>query len=118
LLRSARPDLMIVDLALKGGHGPAGRLQNTRRLMDEALATAMVSGYETHIPSVNLPDPNDRHVVAAGVAPGASVILTLNLRHFPAKELKKFSLRREIPDTFLSALYDEVPDRLSCERPP
>jgi hypothetical protein len=59
---------------------------------------------------VNLPDPNDRHVVAAGIAAGASVILTWNLRHFPVNELKKFGLRAETPDVFLSGVYDEVPD--------
>ncbi len=89
---------------------PAERLETTRRLMNEALPTAMVSGYEDYIPAVNLPDPNDRHVVAAGIAAGAAVILTWNLRHFPAKELKKFGLRRETPDAFLSGLYDEIPD--------
>jgi hypothetical protein len=59
---------------------------------------------------VNLPDPNDCHVVAAGITAGASIILTWNLRHFPAKELKKFGLRKETPDAFLSGLYDQVPD--------
>jgi hypothetical protein len=61
---------------------PIERLQNTRRLMNDALPTAMVSGYEHHVPEVNLPDPNDRHVVAAGITAGASIILTWNLRHF------------------------------------
>jgi len=89
---------------------PIERLQNTRRLMNDALPTAMVSAYENYVPEVNLPDPNDRHVVAAGIAAGASIILTWNLRHFPAKELKKFGLRRETPDVFLSGLYDKVPD--------
>ena len=70
----------------------------------------MVNRYEDHIPIVNLPDPNDRHVVAAAIAASASVILTWNLRHFPAKELKKFGLRKDTPDAFLSDLYDEVPD--------
>ena len=71
---------------------------------------AMVNGYEEQIPIVNLPDPNDRHVVAAGITAGASIILTWNLRHFPAKELKKFGVRKQTPDTFLSGLYDQVPD--------
>ncbi len=71
---------------------------------------AMVSEYEHHIPALNLPDPNDCHVVAAAIATNASVILAWNLRHFPAKELKKFGLRKEIPDAFLLGLYDEVPD--------
>ena len=78
--------------------------------MNDALPTAMVSGYEKYVAEVNLPDPNDRHVVAAGIAAGASIILTWNLRHFPAKELKKFGLLRETPDAFLSGLYDKVPD--------
>jgi hypothetical protein len=78
--------------------------------MNDALPTAMVSGYENHVLEVNLPDPNDRHVVAAGITAGASIILTWNLRHFPAKELKRFGLRRETPDALLSSLYDKVPD--------
>ena len=70
----------------------------------------MVSGFENHVAAVNLPDPNDRHVVAAGIAAGASIILTCNLRHFPAKELEKFGPRKDTPDAFLSGLYDQVPD--------
>ena len=64
---------------------PIERLQNTRRLMKEALPTATVNGYEDQIPVVNLPDPNNRHVVAAGITAGASLILTWNLRHFQRK---------------------------------
>jgi PIN domain len=103
-------DEWIRNLAAHTPAVPIERLQNTRRLMNDALPTAMVSSYENHVPEVNLPDPNDRHVVAAGIAAGASIILTWNLRHFPAKELKKFGLRRETPDAFLSGLYDKVPD--------
>lgn len=88
---------------------PAGRLHGTRRLMNEALPTAMVEHYARHIRDVNLPDPDDRHVVAAAITAGASVIVTWNLRHFPATELRRFGLRRETPDTFLSALYDAAP---------
>jgi PIN domain-containing protein len=103
-------DEWIRNLAAHAPAVPIERLKNTRRLMNDALPTAMVSGYEDHVPEVNLPDPDDRHVVAAGIAAGASIILTWNLRHFPAKELKKFGLRRETPDAFLSSLYDKVPD--------
>jgi hypothetical protein len=98
------------NLASRSPVIPIERLQNTRRLMEEALPTAMVTGYEKHISAPNLPDANDRHVVAAGIAAKASIILTWNVRHFPARELRKFGLRRETPDTFLSNLYDEVPD--------
>jgi hypothetical protein len=49
------------------------------------------------------------------ITAGATIILTWNLRHFPAKELKRFGLRRETPDALLSSLYDKVPDlTISC----
>jgi hypothetical protein len=86
------------------------KLQRLRQVINEALPAATVTGYEEHIAAVSLPDPDDRHVVAAGITAGATLILTWNLRHFPAKELQKFGLRRETPDDFLSCLYDEVPD--------
>jgi len=89
---------------------PMERLQITRQLMDSALPTATISGYEEHIPRVTLPDPNDRHIVAAGITANASHVLTWNLRHFPANELKKFGLRRATPDAFLSGLFDIFPD--------
>jgi hypothetical protein len=41
--------------------------------MEEALPTAIVTGYEKHISATNLPDPDDRHVVAAGIASNASL---------------------------------------------
>jgi hypothetical protein len=66
--------------------------------MNDVLPTAMVTGYEEHIPKVTLPDPNDRHVVAAGITTQASLVLTWNSRHFPANELKKFGLRKMTPD--------------------
>ncbi len=89
---------------------PTERLQFTRSLMNDALPTALVGGYEQHVHRVTLPDPNDRHVVAAGIAASASLILTWNLRHFPEIELRKFGLRRMTPDAFLCGLFDEVPD--------
>ena len=75
-------DEWIRNLAARAPAVSIERLQNTRRLMDDALPKAMVSGYENHISKVNLPDRNDRHVVAAGIAAEASIILTWNLRHF------------------------------------
>jgi hypothetical protein len=89
---------------------PMAKLQRIRRFMNETLPAAMVTGYEEYVAAVNLPDPDDRHVAAAGIAAGATLIVTWNLRHFPVKELQRFGLRRATPDTFLSDLYDRVPD--------
>jgi hypothetical protein len=93
----------IRSLAARAPAIPMARLQNARKLMNDALPAAIVSGYEDSVSLVSLPDPNDRHVVAAGIAASASIILTWNLPHFPAMELRKFGLRRETPDAFLSA---------------
>ena len=54
---------------------PMERLQVTRQLMNIALPTATIRGYEEHIPRVTLPDLDDRHVVAAGIAASASHVL-------------------------------------------
>jgi predicted nucleic acid-binding protein len=89
---------------------PAARLQATRPLMNDVLPSAAVSGYQYLVPTVTLPDPDDRHVVAAAIAAGASLILTWNQRDFPATALRKHGLRRQTPDEFLAGLYDEVPD--------
>ena len=78
--------------------------------MNEALPNATVMGYEAHLPQITLPDPDDRHVVAAGIAAGASIILTWNLRDFPPEELQKYGMRGCTPDGFLADLYDALPE--------
>ncbi len=46
---------------------------------------AWVRGHETLIPSLQLPDPKDRHVLAAAIVCGAQHIVTSNLKsHLPA----------------------------------
>jgi predicted nucleic acid-binding protein len=100
----------IRNLAANAPAIPIGRLQVTRRLMDDALPTAMVTGYEKHIPEVTLPDPDDRHVVAAAIVAQASLLLTWNLRDFPERDLKGFSVRAMTPDEFFSGLFEKAPD--------
>ena len=60
------------------------KLERTRQLMDKAAPDALVRGYEHLIPGLALPDPNDRHVLAAAIRAGASVIVTCNLADFSA----------------------------------
>ncbi|MCL2714112.1 MAG: PIN domain-containing protein [Alphaproteobacteria bacterium] len=91
---------------------PALRLEAMKRLMNDAVRDATVLGYERHIQVVNLPDADDRHVVAAAIQAGASVIVTWNLRDFPAFELGKFGLVGQSPDVFLANLYERAPEML------
>lgn len=90
----------------------AKRLATTKQLMNIALPEATVGGYEKHIQTVKLPNPDDRHVVAAAIEAGASMIVTWNLRDFPVGELRKHGLAQQSPDAFLVGLYGQKPDML------
>jgi hypothetical protein len=51
--------------------------------MDDINPKSLVSGYEARIPQLSLPDTDDRHVLAAAIEAGATVIVTFNLSDFP-----------------------------------
>ncbi|MBN9608209.1 MAG: PIN domain-containing protein [Actinobacteria bacterium 69-20] len=76
-------------------------LHRTRELMQKALPNAMVSGYEPLIAGIDLPDPDDRHVLAAVIAANAQLIVTDNLKHFPAGKLAPFGVEARGADDFL-----------------
>lgn len=63
------------------------RLQRTRDLMNSSVRDCLVSGYVDLIPSLTLPDQDDRHVLAAAICGGADVIVTYNLSDFPSTPL-------------------------------
>src|SRR5438552_18500576 len=56
----------------------AERLARTRTLMNEAVRDCLVTGYEDLIDFLTLPDPDDRHVLAAAIRAGTDVIVTCN----------------------------------------
>jgi hypothetical protein len=69
--------------------------------MNAALADCLVTGYEPLIDSLKLPDPDDRHVLAAAIKASAQVIVTTNLRHFPAPDLREWDIEAKSPDDFV-----------------
>jgi predicted nucleic acid-binding protein len=87
----------------------AERLARTRTLMNEAIRDCLVVGYEDLIDSLTLPDPDDRHVLAAAIRAGAEVIVTYNLKDFPAETLARFDVEALHPDDFLVSLFDLAP---------
>lgn len=84
----------------------ADKLQRTRSTMDEHFPEALVSSYESLIPGLDLPDPRDRHVLAAAIRAPADVIVTRNLRDFPAHRLTPHGLEAQHPDEFILGLLD------------
>jgi PIN domain len=90
------------------------KLARTRMLMDLHAGDALVSGYEDLIESLQLPDPNDRHVLAAAIRGGADVIVTANLRHFPTDTLGQFGIERQHPDVFIMRLLDLAPELVAA----
>lgn len=80
---------------------PPKQLRRTRTLMNIHVRDCLVTGYASHIPLISLPDPGDRHVLAAAITAGADVILTFNQKDFPAETLSTYGLRSESPDGFI-----------------
>lgn len=85
------------------------QLDRTRQLMNAHVRDSLVTGFEYLIPSINLPDQNDRHVAAAAIHSGASLIVTFNLKDFPAGVLKPYNLAAQHPDDFIVDLLDLHP---------
>jgi hypothetical protein len=77
------------------------QLARTRQLMDGAIMDPKVTGYERLIPSIALPDPHDRHVVAAAIRCSADAIVTFNLKDFPKDLLSEFDIEVQHPDEFI-----------------
>ncbi|BAO82948.1 hypothetical protein SMCB_0720 [Serpentinimonas maccroryi] len=85
------------------------QLSRTRQLMNAHVRDCLVSGFEHLIPSIQLPDADDRHVVAAAIHAGASLIVTFNLKDFPVESLKPYNLAAQHPDDFIVDLLDLQP---------
>ena len=103
------------------------KLERTRQLMDQHAVDALVTGYENLIPGLQLPDPDDRHLLAAALRGHANVIVTMNLRDFPSDILGPLGIDAQHPDEFVLHLLDLAPGiilaaaqthRLSLKNPP
>lgn len=93
-------------------HLPEETLRNTSRLMERVGPGSLVTGYQDLIESLTLPDPNDRHVLAAAIRCGAQTIVTNNLRDFPESALEPFNIEAQSPDEFVTDLLDLEPGKV------
>jgi len=74
--------------------------------MNAAFPDADVTNYEDLIPALNLPDEDDRHVMAAAIRSKANVIVTENSKDFPENYLNTYDIEVLSADEFLSRLID------------
>lgn len=81
-------------------------LEKTRNLMNSAVLDCLVENYEDIEVGLQLPDSNDRHVLAAAIVSGCEVVVTFNIKDFPSNELDKYSIEAQHPDDFLMHLTD------------
>ncbi len=81
-------------------------IQNRTNRARQAFPDALVENYDPIIPSLTLPDEKDKHVLAAAIKANAHVIVTNNLKDFPAENLFNFGLIAKSADEFLADIID------------
>lgn len=82
------------------------KLRKTAQLMRTAVPDCMVKNYEKLEAGLKLPDPNDRHVLAAAIRSNSQAIITRNLKDFPKEVLAEFDIEAIHPDVFLINQFD------------
>ena len=84
-------------------------LKRTRELMTQAVADCIVTGFDALVDGLDLPDADDRHVLAAGIRAGAQAIITFNLDDFPEDKLAPYNMQAKHPDEFVLDAIDLAP---------
>ena len=92
-LLDSRPDL-------------SAQVARTRAAMARAFPDAAVEGHERHESAFSLPDPDDRHVLAAAIEAEAGEVVTWNLADFPDDALRPFGVEALSPDAFVLSLVE------------
>lgn len=76
------------------------------RTANAAFPDALVQNYGGLVEQLDLPDIDDRHVLAAAIKANANVIVTNNLKDFPEDYLDSFGLKAKSADDFLTDIID------------
>jgi predicted nucleic acid-binding protein len=87
------------------------QLQLTVESMNLAFPDSNVEKYVSLISGITLPDPDDRHVVAAAIRSKANVIVRFNLKDFPGSIEEEYDIEIQHPDDFLSKVYELHPEK-------
>jgi hypothetical protein len=73
--------------------------------MNQAFPDALVRGFEPIIPTLTLPDSDDRHILACAIYARADLIITINLTDFPPADLVPRAIAAAHPDAFVAYLF-------------
>jgi hypothetical protein len=87
----------------------ASKIARTQALMNKALPSAEVMGHQSRIASLDLPDLDDRDVLAAAIHSSSNVILTFNVSDFPARALSAYDIEAVRPDPFFVRIIEDAP---------
>lgn len=87
------------------------QLKRTIDAIYSAFPSSNVENYQALMASINLPDQDDSHVLAAAIRCNADVIVTANLKDFPNEYLSQFDVEAQHPDYFIANLIDLNPEK-------
>lgn len=98
-----------IQALLRQGKFTREKLDRVKDLMDANVRDAKVTGFEPLIDPLELPDPDDRHVLAAAIRCGADAIVTFNLKDFPSSAIAPYGIDALHPDDFIYYQIDMAP---------
>lgn len=94
-------DEWISSLVRNDPRHDASLLRKRADAMNNAVPDSVICGYDKLADCLELPDPKDRHVLAAAIVGHADAIVTFNLNDFPKDVLEQYSLEAIHPDDFV-----------------
>lgn len=82
------------------------QLNRTVKLMESAFPDANTEVQLEIVEDIQIPDENDKHVLAAAITSEANYIITWNIKDFPKRVLQHYSIKAIKPDGFIELLLE------------
>lgn len=94
------------------------KLDQMQAIMSEQFAGAEITGYDAIVGALDLPDVDDRHLLAAAIVGRCHGVITANLKHFPPDKVAPFKMEIVHLDDFIVNIIDLHPSRAvaACKR--
>ncbi|MDR1118555.1 MAG: PIN domain-containing protein [Bifidobacteriaceae bacterium] len=90
---------------------PKERIKRRLEFMASAFEYAMTEVDDQTVSSLQLPDADDRHVLAGAILSEATIIVTNNTKDFPASALAEHGIQAKTPNRLLRDLLEAEPER-------